>query len=79
MLDKFADKESSGGAWSIFAWCLREAICKQRGLKPLNEKLSLKDKLAFEKLMNGSADRVEVNGQLFCYKGDIPVQDVTIS
>jgi len=79
MLEKFADKDRGGGPWSIYAWCLREAISKQSGIPVLDEKLSLQDKMAFMGLMNGWSDRVEINGQLFEYKGDKPVQDVTIS
>ena len=78
MLEKFAKKESEA-AWSIYAWCVRDAISKHSGIPVLDEKLSLKDKFAFMNLMNGVADRVEINGQIFAYKGDQPVQDVTIN
>ena len=33
MLDKHADKGKE--PWEIFAWCLRDAICKQSGLPKL--------------------------------------------
>eukprot|EP00354_Favella_ehrenbergii_P003090 CAMPEP_0170455978 /NCGR_PEP_ID=MMETSP0123-20130129/3765_1 /TAXON_ID=182087 /ORGANISM="Favella ehrenbergii, Strain Fehren 1" /LENGTH=71 /DNA_ID=CAMNT_0010719301 /DNA_START=929 /DNA_END=1144 /DNA_ORIENTATION=+ len=62
MLEKFADKDRGGGPWSIYAWCLREAISKQSGIPVLDEKLSLQDKMAFMGLMNGWSDRVEING-----------------
>ena len=52
MLEKFADKEKVGGPWTIFAHCIRDLICKQSGIEPLDEKLKLKDKLAFTDLMN---------------------------
>ena len=78
MMENYADKEK-GGAWSIYAWCLREAISKHSGIPVLDEKLSLKDKQAFIGLMNGWSDRAEINGQIFQYKKDRPVQDVTIN
>ena len=37
-------------------------MSKHSGIKTLDEKLSLKDKLAFEALMAGYSDKVEVNG-----------------
>lgn len=61
MLENFADKDR-GGPWSIYAWCVRDAICKNSGILPLDEKLSLKDKLAFVSLMNAYSDRAEING-----------------
>lgn len=60
MLENHDDKGSE--PWSIYAWCVRDAISKHSGIKTLDEKLSLKDKKAFESLMNGHSDRVEVNG-----------------
>ena len=78
MMEKYADKEK-GGPWSVYAWCLRDAISKHSGIPVLDEKLSLKDKQAFMGLMNGWSDRAEINGQIFQYKGDRPVQDVTIN
>ena len=73
MLDLHEDKGVA--PWEIYAWCLRDAISKQSGIKTLDEKLSLKDKKAFEKLMCGYADTVEINGQLWRYDGDQPVQE----
>jgi len=78
MLEKFKDKEK-GGVWSIYAWCVRDAICRNSDLKPFDEKLSFKDKSAFIGLMNAQSDRAEINGQLFEYKGDRPLQDLTIN
>ena len=49
MLEKHADKGDE--PWEIYAWCVREAISKYSGIQVLDEKLSLKDKLAFESLM----------------------------
>jgi hypothetical protein len=77
MLEKYADKGDE--PWMIYAWCLRDAISKYSGMACLNEKLSLKDKKAFEALMCGYVDTCEINGQLFKYDGDEPVQDVKIS
>ncbi len=71
MLEKHADKGTE--PWQIYAWCCRDAISKYSGMTCLNEKLSLKDKKAFEALMCGYSDTVEVNGQLFKYDGDEPV------
>ena len=73
MLETFADKEKQGGPWTIFAHCIRDLICKQSGIQPIDEKLKLKDKLAYIDLMNGAVDRAEINGQLFEYKGNEPV------
>lgn len=61
MLEKYANKDK-GGPWTIYAWCLRDAICKQSGLIPLDEKLSFKDKSAFIGIMNAQVDRAEING-----------------
>ena len=63
----------------IYAWCVRDVICKYSGYIALDEKLSLKDKKAFEALMNGWVDTAEINGQLFKYDDDKPIQDVKIS
>ena len=51
MLEMHADKGDE--PWEIYAWCVRDAISKYSGLPKLDEKLSLKDKLAYESLMNG--------------------------
>ena len=63
----------------MYAWCVRDAICKHSGLKPLDERLSLKDRFGFEALMNGKIDLAEINGQTFRYEGDKPVQELIIS
>ena len=60
MLEKHRDKGDS--PWQIYAWCVRDAMCKYSGLIPLDERLDLKDKYAFKALMNGQANRVEING-----------------
>ena len=72
MLEKHADKGDE--PWQIYAWCIRDIISKYKGVEKLDEKLSLKDKKAFQYLMNGNADRVEINGQFFEYAGEMPVQ-----
>lgn len=77
MLEKHADKGKE--PWAIYAWCVRDTISKASGIPVLDEKLDLKDKLAFYALMNDRADRVEINGQIFEYENDTPVQDVRIS
>ena len=71
MLENFADKGSE--PWEIYAWCVREAMSRASGIKTLDEKLSLKEKLAFESLMNGHSDKVEINGQIWQYENDHPV------
>ena len=59
--------------WEIYAWCVRDAISKQSGIKTLDEKLALADKLEFIKLMNGEVDSAVVNGHRFSYQGDKPI------
>ena len=71
MMEKHGDKGDE--PWEIHAWCVRDAIAKQAGLKKLDEKLCLQDKYAFYGLMNGHADTAEINGQLFSFIGDEPV------
>ena len=71
MLEKHADKGDE--PWMIYAWCVRDAMSKYSGIKTLDEKLSLKDKLAFEALMAGTSDKVEVNGQIWQYENDRPI------
>lgn len=71
MLERHADKGRE--PWEIYAWCVRDAISKHSGIKTLDEKLSLKDKLAFEALMAGHSDKVEVNGQIWQYENDKPI------
>ena len=66
MLEKHADKGEE--PWEIYAWCVRDSIAHHSGKPKLDEKLDLKDKRAFEALMNCSADRVEINGQIWEYK-----------
>eukprot|EP00354_Favella_ehrenbergii_P011058 CAMPEP_0170478160 /NCGR_PEP_ID=MMETSP0123-20130129/19261_1 /TAXON_ID=182087 /ORGANISM="Favella ehrenbergii, Strain Fehren 1" /LENGTH=70 /DNA_ID=CAMNT_0010750293 /DNA_START=871 /DNA_END=1083 /DNA_ORIENTATION=+ len=61
MLEKHATK-GDGEPWKVFAWCVRDAMCKHSGLPPLDERLSLKDRLGFEALMNGHVDEAEING-----------------
>lgn len=73
MLEKHADKGSE--PWEIYAWCVRDVIAKQGNLIKFDEKLALNDKKAFLALMNGQADTAEINGQLFQYENDEPVQD----
>ena len=68
MLEMHADKGNS--AWSIYAWCVHDAMCKYSSLPNFEYKCDLRDKFAFKALMNGSADCVEINGQLFSYKND---------
>ena len=77
MLSKHADKGDE--PWKIYSWCIRDVVHKYSGIDKLDEKLDLKDKMAFDALMNRRADRVEVNGQMFEYNGDEPVQEVRIS
>ena len=71
MLERHADRGDE--PWQIYAWCVRDAISKHSGIKTLDEKLSLKDKLAFEALMAGYSDKVEVNGQIWQYENDKPI------
>ena len=76
MLEKHADKGND--AWEIYAWCVRDAMSKHSGIKILDEKLAYQDKNAFVSLMNEDSDKVEVNGQIWQYHGDKPVQEVVI-
>ena len=48
-------------------------MSKYSGVPKLDEKLALKDKMAFFTLMNGDADRVEINGQIWEYKDEKPI------
>ena len=60
MLELHADKGES--PWEIYAWCVRDAISKYSGIQKLDEKLCLKDRMAFVSLMNGEVDSAEING-----------------
>ena len=71
MLERHAARGNE--PWEIYAWCVRDAMSRHSGIKTLDEKLNLKDKLAFEALMNGTSDKVEVNGQIWQYENDKPV------
>ena len=77
MLEKHDDKGND--PWEIYAWCVRDAMSKHSGIKILDEKLALKDKKGFESLMNGESDKVEVNGQIWQYEGDHPVQEAVVN
>ena len=77
MLEKHADKGEE--PWQIYAWCVRDLISKYSGIPKLDEKLQLADKLNFEALMNGVKDRVQINGQVFEYDNDTPVQQPKLS
>ena len=60
MLELHADKGEC--PWEIYAWCVRDAISKYSGIQKLDEKLCLKDRLAFISLMSGEVDSAEING-----------------
>ena len=60
MLELHDDKGDE--PWKIFAWCVRDAICKHSGIPPLDERLLLKDRLNYEELMAGRIDEAEING-----------------
>ena len=49
MLEKHADKGSE--PWEIYAWCVRDAIAKHGGVATIDERLTSKDRIAFEALM----------------------------
>ena len=68
MLEKFADKGKE--PWEIYAWCVRDAIAKHAGLKILDVKLGLQDKKAYVALMNHWKNKVEVNGEVYEYRGN---------
>lgn len=72
MLEKFADKGKE--PWEIYAWCVRDAIAKHAGMKILDVKLGLQDKKAYVDLMNHWKDKVEINGKVWEYRGNVPVQ-----
>lgn len=77
MLEKHKSK-GDGVPWKIYAWCVRDAICKHSGIKPLNEPCKFEDKRGFVALMNGKTDKAVINGQIFEYvKGD-PKQSIVI-
>lgn len=42
MLEKYADKGKE--PWEIYAWCVRDAMSKQSGIRILDEKLDASDK-----------------------------------
>lgn len=77
MLDQHADK-GNGEPWKIYAWCVRDAICKHSGLKPLNEPCTYTDKKGFCALMNGEVNKAIINGQEFEYVKDTPKQSIKI-
>ena len=62
MLEMHADKGSQ--PWEIFAWCVRDAIANQSGLRKENNN-SLKDKFAYIDFMQGHKDYMEVDGRMF--------------
>lgn len=55
-------EERGDEPWKIFAWCVRDAICKHSGIPPLDERLLLKDRVNYEELMAGRIDEAEING-----------------
>lgn len=67
MLEKHADKGLE--EWEIYAWCIRDVISKASGLPKHHDNLTYKDKNAYDSLMEGRADRVEVCGQIYEYSG----------
>mmetsp|Transcript_20687 Transcript_20687/g.27924 ORF Transcript_20687/g.27924 Transcript_20687/m.27924 type:complete len:125 (+) Transcript_20687:856-1230(+) len=66
MLEKHADKGQL--PWEIFAWCVRDAICKRSGL-PTQNNNNFKDKYAYMDFMNCHKDFMEVQGRIFMIGG----------
>ena len=62
MLEKHADKGKSD--WEIYAWCLRDVMSKQSGLKKADN-IPFKDKNAYCEFMMGRADEMQVQGRTF--------------
>jgi len=77
MLEKYASK-GDGVPWKIYAWCVRDVICKYSGLNPLNEPCKYQDKKGFIALMNGRTNKATINGQTFEYVKGKPKQTVII-
>ena len=60
MLENHSDKGDE--PWEIFAWCVRDAMAKQGKVPTFDERVSSKDRRAFEDLMQGNVDQAEING-----------------
>lgn len=46
--------------WEIYAWCVRDAMAAESGMKVSD--MSLGKKLEYDKFMNKRADYVQYNG-----------------
>ena len=66
MLELHADKGDA--PWEIYAWCVRDAMCKLSGLPKQNNN-NLKDKFAYIDFMNCHKDYMEVHGRMFMIGG----------
>ena len=66
MLERHADKGEQ--PWEIFAWCVRDAISKQSGLKKQSNN-NFKDKYAYVDFMMSRKDYMEVQGRIFMIGG----------
>ena len=66
MLDMHADKGEK--PWEVFAWCVRDAISKQSGLRKENNN-TFKDKYAYIDFMTCQKDFMEVYGRMFMIGG----------
>ena len=66
MLELHADKAEQ--PWEIFAWCVRDAIVKQSGLRKESNNV-FKDKYAYIDFMTCQKDYMEVYGRMFMIGG----------
>jgi len=64
MLDNFGDKGNED--WEIYAHCLREAMSKASHLGISDQ--PLKSKLAYEKLMKGSAKELVIGDNTYSFE-----------
>ena len=65
MLERHADKGNE--PWEIYAWCVRDMMTKFGNFEPLNERLSLKERQDFERLI----ENLYGNRKLNTIKGEI--------
>ena len=65
MLEKFkskglGDNGEESEPWKVYAWCVREAMSQASGIPTLDDPLDVRLRFAYEKLMNGKVDEIEV-------------------
>ena len=62
MLELHADKGEHD--WEIFAWCVRDAICKAGNLKKFDNG-SLRQKNVYGSIYTGKAEEIEMEGKTY--------------